>query len=171
MKRAGGQSLVTAIESSRALSFFKKVNLLRSWQHLLIPILKVRSNSMERKIIRTKQAPETGLPLSQAIQLGPFVFTSGMIARDPVTGDFVGGDIERQTERVLLNLKAVLEAAGSSLDKVVKVTVFLKDMRDFGEMNKVYRTFFSEAPPARATVEVSKLGADALVEMEMVAGT
>ena len=125
---------------------------------------------MERKVIQTPEAPTTGLPLSHAIKIGHLIFTSGMIARDPITGDFIGGDIERQTERVLLNLKAVLEAAGSSLDKVVKVTVFLKDMRDFDGMNKVYRKFFPEAPPARSTVEVSKLGVDARVEMEMVAG-
>lgn len=125
---------------------------------------------MERKVIKTSKAPFTGLPLSQAIKIGHLVFTSGMIARDPNTGDFIGGDIERQTERVLLNLKAVLEAAGSSLDKVVKVTVFLAEIQDFEGMNKVYRKFFPEAPPARSTVEVSRLGVDARVEMEMVAG-
>ncbi len=125
---------------------------------------------MERKVINTPKAPITGLPLSQAIKIGNLVFTSGATARDPQTGHFIGGDIEEQTERVLLNLKAILEAAGSSLGKVVKVTVFLTDMGDFNGMNKVYRKFFPEEPPARSTVEVSKLAIDARVEMEMVAG-
>jgi 2-iminobutanoate/2-iminopropanoate deaminase len=125
---------------------------------------------MERRAIHTPNAPTVGLPLSQAIKIGNLVFTSGMTARDPKGGHFIGGDIEEQTERVLLNLKAILEAAGSSLDKVVKVTVFLTDMRDFDGMNKVYRKFFSEKPPARSTVEVSKLAIDARVEIEMVAG-
>jgi 2-iminobutanoate/2-iminopropanoate deaminase len=125
---------------------------------------------MIRKVINTSEAPITGLPLSQAIKIGDLIFTSGVTARDPKTGDFIGGDIEGQAERVLLNLKAVLEAAGSSLDKVVKVTVFLTDMRDFDGMNKVYRKFFPEEPPARSTVEVSKLAIDARIEIEMVAG-
>ena len=124
---------------------------------------------MEREVIKTSNAPSSSLPLSQAIKIGNLVFTSGMTARDPKGGHFIGGDIEGQTERVILNLKAVLEAAGSSLDKVVKVTVFLTDMRDFDGMNKVYRKFFPEEPPARSTIEVSKLAIDARVEIEMVA--
>lgn len=124
---------------------------------------------MERKVIRTSDAPDIGLPLSQAIELGNLIFTSGVTARDPKTRQFIGGKIERQTERVILNLKAILEAAGSSLEKVVKVTVFLTDIRDFEGMNKVYCKFFPEDPPARSTVEVSKLAIDARVEIEMIA--
>ena len=125
---------------------------------------------MERKVITTLDAPASALPISKAIQLGDLVFTSGVTARDPQTGRFIGGNIEEQTERVLLNLKAILEAAGSSLEKVVKVTVFLTDVRDFEGMNKVYRKFFPKDPPARSTVEVSKLMIDARVEIEMIAG-
>jgi 2-iminobutanoate/2-iminopropanoate deaminase len=125
---------------------------------------------MERKVIRTSNAPASVLPISQAIQMGNLVFTSGVTARDPQAGHFIGGNIEEQTERVILNLKAILKAAGSSLDKVVKVTVFLTDIRDFEGMNKVYRKFFPKNPPARSTVEVSKLAIDARVEIEMIAG-
>ena len=125
---------------------------------------------MERKVIKTSNAPETGLPLSQAINMGNLIFTSGVTARDPGTGKFMGGNIEEQTERVILNLRAILEASGSSLDKVVKVTVFLTDIRDFEGMNKVYRKFFPEDPPARSTIEVSKLAIDARIEIEMIAG-
>lgn len=125
---------------------------------------------MERKVINTPNAPTVGLPLSHAIKIDNLIFTSGATARDSKTGNFIGGDIEEQTEQVLLNLKAVLEAAGSSLDKVVKVTVYLTDIRDFDGMNKVYRKFFPKEPPARSTVEVSKLAIDARVEIEMVAG-
>ena len=124
---------------------------------------------MERKVIRTSDAPDIGLPLSQAIELGNLIFTSGVTARDPKTRQFIGGKIERQTERVILNLKAILEAAGSSLEKVVKVTVFLTDIRDFEGMIKVYCKFFPKDPPARSTVEVSKLAIDARVEIEMIA--
>jgi len=124
---------------------------------------------MEREVIKTSNAPGVTLPLSQAIRAGNLVFTQGMTARDPVTRDFIGGDIETQTERSILNLKAILEAAGSSLDKVVKVTVFLTDIRDFARMNEVYRKFFPVDPPARSTVEVSKLAIAALVEIEMIA--
>ena len=125
---------------------------------------------MEKQVIKTSDAPGVVLPLSQAIKLGNLIFTSGATARDPKTRELIGGDIEKQTERIILNLKAILEAAGSSLDKVVKVTVFLTDIRDFEGMNKVYRTFFPKDPPARSTVEVSKLAVDARVEIEMIAG-
>ncbi len=125
---------------------------------------------MEREIVKTVNAPDLGLPLSQAIKLGNLIFTSGVTARDPRTKQFVGHDIETQTEQVILNLKAVLEAAGSSLKQVVKVTIFLTDIRDFEGMNRVYRRFFPENPPARSTVEVAKLAAvDARIEMEMIA--
>ncbi len=125
---------------------------------------------MEKKVIKTSDAPEVVLPLSQAIRLDNLIFTSGMTARDPKTRQLIGGDIEKQTERIILNLKAILEAAGSSLEKVVKVTVFLTDMKDFEGMNRVYRKFFPKDPPARSTVEVSKLAVDARVEIEMIAG-
>jgi len=125
---------------------------------------------MERTVIKTSNAPSSSLPISKAIQWGNLVFTSGVTARDPQTGQFIGGNIEEQTERVILNLKAIIEAAGSSLDKVVKVTVFLTDVQDFEGMNKVYRKFFPADPPARSTVEVSKLMIDARVEIEMIAG-
>jgi 2-iminobutanoate/2-iminopropanoate deaminase len=125
---------------------------------------------VERKVIKTSNAPDIGLSYSQAIKIGNLVFTCGVTARDPGTGKFMGGTIEEQTERVLLNLKAILEAAGSSLDKVVKVTVFLTDVKDFEGMNKVYRIYFPTAPPARSTVEVSKLMIDARIEIEMIAG-
>ena len=125
---------------------------------------------MEREVIKTSTAPDVVLPLSQAIKLGNLIFTSGAIARDPETRELIGGDIEKQTERIILNLQEVLKAAGSSLDKVVKVTVFLTDIRDFEGMNEVYRKFFPKDPPARSTVEVSKLAVDARVEIEMIAG-
>ena len=125
---------------------------------------------MEKKVIKTSDAPEVVLPLSQAIRLDNLIFTSGMTARDPKTRQLIGGDIEKQTERVILNLKAILEASGSSIEKVVKVTVFLTDMKDFEGMNRVYRRYFPKDPPARSTIEVSRLAVDARVEIEMVAG-
>ena len=124
---------------------------------------------MERTVIKTSDAPGVTLPLSQAIKVGNLVFTQGMTARDPKTKAFIGGDVETQTEQVILNLKAILEAAGSSLDKVVKVTIFLTDIRDFAGMNEIYRKYFPVDPPARSTVEVSKLAIPALIEVEMIA--
>ena len=97
------------------------------------------------------------------------MFASGQIPTDPATGEFVKGGVGEQTEQVLKNLKAVLEAAGSSLDKVVKTTVFLADMKEFAQMNEVYATFFTAAPPARATVAAAGLPRDARVEIEAVA--
>jgi 2-iminobutanoate/2-iminopropanoate deaminase len=122
-----------------------------------------------REIIQTDNAPGAIGPYSQAIKAGGFVFVSGQIPTDPQTGQFVAGGITEQTEQVLKNLKAVLEASGSSLDKVVKTTVFLADMKEFPGMNEVYETFFSEAPPARATVAAAGLPRDARVEIEAVA--
>jgi 2-iminobutanoate/2-iminopropanoate deaminase len=122
-----------------------------------------------REIIQTDNAPGAIGPYSQAIKAGGFVFVSGQIPTDPQTGEFVAGGITEQTEQVLKNLKAVLEAAGSSLDQVVKTTVFLADMKDFPGMNEVYATFFSGAPPARATVAAAGLPRDARVEIEAVA--
>ena len=122
-----------------------------------------------RERVQTDTAPQAIGPYSQAIRAGGFVFVSGQIAIDPATGQFVPGSVAEQTERVLKNLAAVLKAAGSSLDKVVKTTVFLADMKEFTEMNEVYATFFSEAPPARATVAAAGLPRDARVEIEAVA--
>jgi 2-iminobutanoate/2-iminopropanoate deaminase len=121
-----------------------------------------------REIIQTDNAPGAIGPYSQAIKAGGFVFVSGQIPTDPQTGEFVAGGITEQTEQVLKNLKAVLEASGSSLAQVVKTTVFLADMKEFSGMNEVYATFFSGAPPARATVAAAGLPRDARVEIEAV---
>ena len=126
-------------------------------------------SSPERERIQTDNAPAAIGPYSQAIKAGGFVFVSGQIPIDPQTGQFVAGGIAEQTERVLKNLSAVLEAAGSSLDLVVKTTVFLADMKEFSGMNEVYATFFSSPPPARATVAAAGLPRDARVEIEAVA--
>jgi 2-iminobutanoate/2-iminopropanoate deaminase len=123
-----------------------------------------------KQIIMTSNAPKAIGPYSQAVSAGGFVFASGQIPTDPLTGEFVPGGIAEQTEQVLRNLNAVLEAAGSSLDQVVKTTVFLADMNDFAAMNEVYGRYFSEdAPPARATVQASRLPRDARVEIEVIA--
>ena len=122
-----------------------------------------------RERIQTDNAPAAIGPYSQAIKAGGFVFVSGQIPIDPRTGQFVAGGIAEQTRQVLTNVKAVLEAAGSGLDRVVKTTVFMADMKEFSGMNEVYATFFSEPPPARATVAAAGLPRDARVEIEVVA--
>ena len=122
-----------------------------------------------REIISTDKAPGAIGPYSQAIKTGGMVFCSGQIPIDPVTGEFVSNDITEQTEQVLKNLSAVLEAAGASLGSVVKTTVFLADMSDFAAMNEVYGRFFSENKPARATVQAARLPRDAKVEIECIA--
>lgn len=122
-----------------------------------------------RERIQTENAPAAIGPYSQAIKAGGFVFVSGQIAIDPKTGEFLAGGIAEQTERALTNLGAILEAAGSSLDQVVKTTVFLADMGEFVGMNEVYARFFSAPPPARATVAAAGLPRDARVEIEAVA--
>ena len=119
--------------------------------------------------IQTEHAPSAIGPYSQAIKAGDFVFASGQIPIDPQTGEFVAGGIREQTERVLKNLAAVLEAAGTGLDQVVKTTVFLADMGDFAAMNEVYGSFFTNVPPARATVAAAGLPRDARVEIEVIA--
>ncbi len=119
--------------------------------------------------IQTENAPAAIGPYSQSIKAGGLVFVSGQIPIDPQTGEFVTGGIGEQTERVLRNLSAVLEAAGSSLDQVVKTTVFLADMKEFAAMNEVYGRFFTGASPARATVAAAGLPRDARVEIEAVA--
>jgi 2-iminobutanoate/2-iminopropanoate deaminase len=122
-----------------------------------------------RDIIATKHAPQAIGPYSQAVKANGFVFTSGQIAIDPATQQVVAGDVAAQTDRVLRNLSGVLEAAGSGLEKVVRVTVFLKNMNDFAAMNQVYGKYFSSAPPARSTVEVARLPKDTLVEIDVIA--
>ena len=122
-----------------------------------------------REPVQTENAPAAIGPYSQAIKAGGFVFVSGQIPLDPKTGELVAGGIGEQTERVFKNLAAVLEASGSSLDQVVKTTVFLADMKEFAVMNDVYGRFFSSAPPARATVAAAGLPRDVRVEIEAVA--
>ncbi|MFQ5593022.1 MAG: RidA family protein [Anaerolineae bacterium] len=124
---------------------------------------------MEREVIRTEGAPAPVGPYSQAIRVDNSIFTAGQIGLDPTTGKLVDGDIQAQTRQVLQNLSAVLEAAGTSLDKVVKTTVFLSDLNDFGAMNEVYAEFFTDHPPARSAVQVARLPLDALIEIEAVA--
>lgn len=119
--------------------------------------------------IQTGHAPQAIGPYSQAVKVNGFVFCSGQIPLDPATMQIIEGDAKAQTERVLLNLRAVLEAAGSSLEQVVKTTVFLLDMNDFAAMNEVYATFFSNNRPARSTVQVARLPRDVRVEIEVVA--
>ena len=122
--------------------------------------------------ISTSAAPLAIGPYSQAVRIGDFVYTSGQVALDPASGDFLGGDVSAQTERVCENLRAVLNEAGLNLTHVVKTMVFLKDMGDFGAMNEVYARYFAPAevvPPARSTVQVAALPKDALVEIECIA--
>ena len=126
-------------------------------------------SSPDRERIQTDNAPAAIGPYSQAIKAGGFVFVSGQIPIDPRTGQFVAGGIAEQTQQVLKNLSALLEAAGSSIDRVVKTTVFLADMKDFTGMDEVYATFFSGPPPARATVAAAGLPRDARVEIEAIA--
>jgi len=122
-----------------------------------------------REVIATKDAPQAIGPYSQAIKAAGMVFCSGQIALDPATGAIAGSDVAHQTERVLQNIAAVLAAAGSGLERVVKTTVFLKNMGDFVAMNEVYGRYFKTAPPARSTVEAARLPKDALVEIEVIA--
>ena len=122
-----------------------------------------------KAIVLTDRGPKPIGPYSQAVKSTGFLFASGQVALDPRTNEFFGGDIRQQTQLVLENIKAILEAAGSNLNHVVKTTVFLKDMNDFGAMNEVYGKFFTLAPPARSTVEVARLPKDALVEIEVIA--
>jgi 2-iminobutanoate/2-iminopropanoate deaminase len=122
-----------------------------------------------RDVIATKAGPHAIGPYSQAIRANGFVFVSGQVAIDPVTQQFVAGDVAAQTDRAIKNLAGILKAAGSSLQKVVRATVFLKNMDDFTAMNEVYGKHFSSAPPARSTVEVARLPKDALVEIDVIA--
>lgn len=122
-----------------------------------------------KNIVLTERGPKPIGPYSQAVKSNGFVFVSGQIALDPKTAEFVGTDVATQTGRVMENLKAILEAAGTSLSHVVKTTVYLKDMNDFVAMNEVYAKYFTASPPARSTVEVARLPKDALVEIDVIA--
>lgn len=124
---------------------------------------------MLREIIQTDAAPEPIGPYSQAIKFGEFIFTSGQIAIDPRSNDLIKGDVVDQATQVLENLKAVLEQANSSLDQVVKTTIYLKSMDDFAQVNEVYARYFSESLPARSTVEVARLPKDVKVEIDCIA--
>ncbi len=124
---------------------------------------------MNKEVISTPNAPKAIGSYEQAIKVGEFVYASGQIPLDPKTGNVVQGDIKVQTRRALENLKAVLEAAGSSLDRVVKTTVFLKNIADFAAMNEVYGEYLGAAKPARSTVAVADLPRGALVEVDLVA--
>jgi 2-iminobutanoate/2-iminopropanoate deaminase len=126
---------------------------------------------MEKTVVRTEQAPAPfqGAPYSQAIRAGELVFVSGQLALRPGEKQLTGGSIAEQTEQVFANLRAILEQAGSGLDRLVKTTVFLQDLDDFAAMNEVYARHVGEQPPARSTVEVAKLPSGALVEIEAVA--
>jgi 2-iminobutanoate/2-iminopropanoate deaminase len=122
-----------------------------------------------RSVISTKDAPQAIGPYSQAIKANGWIFCSGQVAIDPATQQVISGDVAAQTDRVLRNLSEILEAAGSGLGKVLKTTVFLKNMSDFARMNEVYGKYFTSAPPARSTVEVARLPKDVLVEIDVIA--
>ena len=122
-----------------------------------------------REVIATDAGPKAIGPYSQAIKANGFVFVSGQIPIDPATQQLIEGDVAAQTDRVLQNLQGILQAAGSSLDKAVRAGVFLKNMSDFAAMNEVYGRYFTQAPPARSTVEVARLPKDALVEIDVIA--
>ena len=121
-----------------------------------------------REVISTDRAPKAIGPYSQAIRANGLIFTAGQIALDRETGQVVEDDVARQTTRVLENLKGIVEAAGSSLERTVKATVYLKDMSDFAAMNEVYARYFPSNPPARSTVEASRLPRDVLVEIDLI---
>ncbi|HEY6351742.1 MAG TPA: RidA family protein [Candidatus Angelobacter sp.] len=122
-----------------------------------------------REAVSTPNAPKAIGPYSQAIKANGFVFVSGQVAFDPATGNLIAGGIEQQTEQVMKNLSAILEAAGTGWDKVVKTSVFLKNMSEFAQMNEIYGKFFKHAPPARSTVEVARLPRDVSVEIDVIA--
>jgi len=124
---------------------------------------------MKKKVIHTDKAPKAIGPYSQASQAGDFLFLSGQIPLDPKTGELVNGDIREQTQQVLENIKGILESQGLRMKNVVKSTIFLKDIANFSQVNEVYATYFASSPPARSTVEVSKLPRNAEIEIEVIA--
>ncbi|KXG75193.1 2-iminobutanoate/2-iminopropanoate deaminase [Fervidicola ferrireducens] len=122
-----------------------------------------------KKVIKTDMAPKAIGPYSQAVMVGDFLFASGQIAINPATGEIVEGGIEAQTRQVMENVKNILQAAGMDFSNVVKTTVFITNMDDFGKVNEIYATYFGENPPARSCVEVSRLPKGALIEVEVIA--
>src|SRR5260370_36156455 len=128
-----------------------------------------RTGGIMREVIATEQAPKAIGPYSQAIRAQGLIFTSGQVAIDPTTQQVIAGDVSAQTDRVLKNLAAVLQASGSTLENVLRCTVFLKNMGDFAAMNEVYGRYFKQAPPARSTVEVARLPEDVLLELNGIA--
>jgi len=124
---------------------------------------------MTKQIISTQNAPAAIGPYSQAITLGDLIFTSGQLPLDVATGELIDNDIKAATAQVLKNVQAILEEAGSSLDKALKATVYLKDMADFAAMNETYAEFFTSNPPARTTIQVAKLPMDVAVEIDVIA--
>jgi 2-iminobutanoate/2-iminopropanoate deaminase len=146
---------------SKTRSKFPKPNYARS--------LLISSGGFMREVISTNDGPKAIGPYSQAIKANGFVFVSGQVALDPVTNTLVTGDIAFQTDRVLKNLQGILQAAGTGFERVVKSSVFLKNMNDFSAMNEVYARYFPAEPPARSTVEVARLPKDVLVEIDVIA--
>jgi 2-iminobutanoate/2-iminopropanoate deaminase len=126
---------------------------------------------VRKKVIQTDKAPKAIGPYSQAIQAGNMIFLSGQIPIDPKTGELTGGDIRQQTQQVLENIKGLLESQGLGMEDVIKVTIFLKDMGNFNQVNEVYAAYFSSSPPARSTVEVAKLPRNVEIEIEAIALT
>ena len=124
---------------------------------------------MNKKVIQTEKAPKAIGPYSQAIQAGNFLFLSGQIPLDPKTGELVKGDIRKQTQQVLENIKGILESQGLGMENVVKSTIFLKDIANFNQVNEVYATYFPSSPPARSTIEVTKLPRNTDIEIEAIA--
>ena len=124
---------------------------------------------MAKEVVSTAAAPAAIGPYSQAIRVGNLLFVSGQIPLDPATGELVAGDIRVQTRQVLTNLSAIVDAAGSSLARVAKTTVYLRDLSEFAAMNEVYAEFFGGEPPARSTVQVARLPRDAAVEIDLIA--
>jgi 2-iminobutanoate/2-iminopropanoate deaminase len=124
---------------------------------------------MGKRVIQTEKAPKAMGPYSQAIQAGNLIFISGQIPLDPATGELVKGDIRQQTQQVLENIKGILESQEIKMEDVVKATIFLKDMGNFNQVNEVYATYFSSFPPARSTVEVTRLPRDVEIEIETIA--
>jgi len=136
---------------------------------MVVALVRGGNNGMTRQVIETDRAPRPIGPYVQAVRVGQFIFTAGQIPLDPATGKLVEGGIEEQTERVLENLKAILEAAGSSLTQVVRTTCFLANLEDFPAFNRVYARYFGENPPPRTTVQAARLPAGALVEVDCIA--
>ena len=133
-----------------------------------IYFMSVKEDIMKKEILSTDKAPSAIGPYSQGVKIGDLIYTSGQIPVNPATGE-MESDIRKATERSMNNVKAILEEAGSSLENIIKTTIFLKDINDFAAVNEVYATFFNENPPARSCVEVGKLPKDAVIEIEAIA--